>query len=310
MSQSSASRTLTSRTVQRRLESQTDPTQTKTLRNRYSAEVYRRFRALKGVIRKTIVNRDAFGIKSRKTSLQSGDFTGNAPDDMVPGDGFRFPTDPDKLEAFMEWLDEQEQRGILETTRDVRGVTGASSPWMNTYLRASYKKGLRHADHAAYKLGLVDSKADITQIFNAPRHVETVGMTYTRAYRELDGVTRAMDQAISRELSQGLVSGDNPREIARNLNASVDDIGVTRGRLIARTETIRSFNQAALNRYEQLGINEVEAKVEFRTAQDSRVCAECQSLGGRTFTTDEAKGIIPVHPACRCTWLPKRPSSS
>jgi len=33
-------------------------------------------------------------------------------------------------------------------------------------------------------------------------------------------------------------------------------------------------------------------------------CSICESLQGKTFTLDEAEGVIPRHPMCRCIWLP------
>ena len=28
------------------------------------------------------------------------------------------------------------------------------------------------------------------------------------------------------------------------------------------------------------------------------------TLNGREFPVDEARGVIPVHPNCRCVWVP------
>jgi hypothetical protein len=33
------------------------------------------------------------------------------------------------------------------------------------------------------------------------------------------------------------------------------------------------------------------------------VCEKCQDLEGKVFTTEEARGVIPVHPNCRCCWV-------
>jgi SPP1 gp7 family putative phage head morphogenesis protein len=113
-----------------------------------------------------------------------------------------------------------------------------------------------------------------------------------------------MDKQISRTLANGLAEGRGPMEIARSLVDRVEKIGVTRARMLARTETIASHAQASLNTYEEAGLEGVQVEAEFATAQDNKVCPECQALEGRTFTMQEAQGVIPVHPNCRCAWLP------
>ena len=35
-----------------------------------------------------------------------------------------------------------------------------------------------------------------------------------------------------------------------------------------------------------------------------RVCPDCGGYEGEIFTVDEAEGIIPLHPNCRCCWIP------
>jgi SPP1 gp7 family putative phage head morphogenesis protein len=55
---------------------------------------------------------------------------------------------------------------------------------------------------------------------------------------------------------------------------------------------------------DRLGIAHVLSKVEFSTARDGRVCSVCESLEGKIYEVKNAHGIIPVHPNCRCTWLP------
>jgi SPP1 gp7 family putative phage head morphogenesis protein len=44
--------------------------------------------------------------------------------------------------------------------------------------------------------------------------------------------------------------------------------------------------------------------VELVTAGDLRVCPMCQGLNGKVYTIKEARGLIPVHPQCRCAWVP------
>jgi SPP1 gp7 family putative phage head morphogenesis protein len=114
-----------------------------------------------------------------------------------------------------------------------------------------------------------------------------------------------MDQQISGVLANGLAQGKGPMQIARDINNRVDKIGITRARVIARTETINAHAEATLNSYEEAGVEGVEVEAEFTTSGDNAVCPECDALSGKVFTLTEARGVIPVHPQCRCSWTNK-----
>ena len=70
-----------------------------------------------------------------------------------------------------------------------------------------------------------------------------------------------------------------------------------RANLIARTETARAQSEGTLEGFRQSGVEVVK----FLTA--AGCCPICADLNGREFTIDEASGMIPVHPGCRCAWL-------
>jgi SPP1 gp7 family putative phage head morphogenesis protein len=80
--------------------------------------------------------------------------------------------------------------------------------------------------------------------------------------------------------------------------------------LLARTEIIRAHAEGTLNNFELAGLENVELQAEFLTAGDDRVCPICSALSGKIYSIKEARGIIPVHPNCRCTWLPYDPEVS
>lgn len=307
----------------------TDPTETTTLRSRYSAEMYRRFRALKGAILEAVVEKDVLGLhdgdmaansraaRGRRLATLSArerddirfarQAQGRGIDIETPRPGaFDFPSNEEKVREFRGWLDEQVDRGILETATFER--RGAHEQWQSTYLRQSYEKGVTHADDALVREGVIDRGQAMDDVFRAPKHADGVGLIYTRAYDELRGVTEAMDQQISRNLAEGLSQGLNPQETGRMINDRVDNVGLHRGRMIARTETIRAHSEGGLNRYEELEgrLEGVAVLAEHVTAEDGDLCARCAALAGETYTVKEARGRIPVHPNCRCTFVPVR----
>jgi len=76
-----------------------------------------------------------------------------------------------------------------------------------------------------------------------------------------------------------------------------------RAMMLARSELIRAYATAELQEFRNWGVMGVTGEAEFRDAGDDRVCEICSSLNGKRFTLDEAEGIIPVHPSCRCCWI-------
>jgi len=300
--------------------SDADPTGTTQIRKRYEGEMYRRFRALKGAILESVVELDAFGLTdddpggptSQVAALTEDEqeLLAHADDagiDIEPAGPrtFDYPADSDKVDSFNEWLDTQVDRGILERGKHERG-TAASRSWQNTYIRSAYERGVNHADESLVEAGVIPPEQTLDDVFRATKHVDGAGLIYTRAYNELRGVTQDMARDMTRELTDGFTQGENPTKIARRLNDRVDNVGIHRGRLIARTETNRAHNEAGLNRYEDMGdrIDGVSVVAEHTTAGDSRVCPICLGLAGKRYKLKEARGRIPVHPNCRCTFVP------
>lgn len=281
---------------------QIDPTRTLSLRARFIADLTRRFRALQRDITASIVANDVFGLTD---SL--GGFTGLV---AAPPKAFAFPRNDQKVAAFMEWLRVQEKAGILEIVERTTLAGTAGQPWTNIYIQTAYQKGIARGRAELRKAGVdvpsfgLGAPSDINILFNQPVHAERAAMLFQRTFSELEGITAAMDQQISRVLAQGLLEGRGPRELARLITDRVDKIGITRARTLARTEIIRAHHVATVQEYRNAGIVGVKVTAEFSTAGDNRVCARCNALEGRVFTLDVIEGIIPVHGNCRCVAIP------
>jgi len=62
--------------------------------------------------------------------------------------------------------------------------------------------------------------------------------------------------------------------------------------------------EGQLDSFEDLNVEEVGVMAEWSTVGDDRVCELCEDLEGAIMTIDEARGLIPRHPNCRCAWIP------
>lgn len=294
---------------------QYDPTHTTALRNAFAKDMKKRFNELVIVTWKAVKMEDCFGLAEKVHSLQMS----------TPGkEAFAFSRSADKIEAFMKWLQKQIDKGIIQVTPFQQVGNRVESAWTNMYISDSYKRGVIRARYelikAGYNVPNMEDAGGINASMMAPFHVDRLGLLFTRVFSDLKGITSAMDAQISRVLAQGIADGDGPALLARKLVATINGTGMgdlaitdTLGRFIpameravtlARTEIIRAFAEATLQEFKNWGVEGVTALAEFQTAGDDRVCPKCEHLQGKIYTLDEASGVIPVHPKCRCCWLP------
>ncbi len=222
-----------------------------------------------------------------------------------PGD-WGFLSSEQQLARFTEWL-MNEINGTIITPDD---------PWWDAYVREGYEKGFRDAHEFAMRHGVggisledgfqlpgFSSDADIRLALSMPVHQDKLNLIASRLFNELEGMTDDMANRLARTLVDGLIAGDGPRDIARIL---ADEIGIsrTRAETIARTEIIRAHAEGQLDSLSRLGITEFQLLAEWSTAGDDRVCPRCYDRQGLVLSLQEARGAIPLHPRCRCTWIP------
>lgn len=271
-----------------------DPTNTLSIRNAFERALVAKFKRIKQLINQAIVQNDVFGLKKRAI----GDALPNMImfDASVPSSrAFAFARSSDKVAEFMDWLRKAEEELILELIPGTSITSSAQSAWTNTYIDTAYQKGIRDAAAKMKREGANIEQSWISSSFNRPVHADRLGLIYTRAYSDLDGITRTMDQQISRILAQAIGEGRGPMDIARELNERVDKIGITRARMLARTEVISAHAEASINAYEEAEIEGLDVEAEVLNGSDP--CPECQSLADRgPYTISEARGLIPAHP--------------
>ena len=272
--------------------SNVDPTRTTVLRRRFSAQMNKRFRRLRGLIRDAIVAKDVLALKHPK------------PLQLIERRAFEFTTKPEKVVQFKKWLQQQVDAEILT-------VNYKGEPWTNEYISSSYKKATIQSYVNVHKADLAQGEEFykgsesrfLQEAFTAPESVEKLKLLQIRAFEELKGVTSSMSQQIGRVLAEGMAHGEAPETISRQMNNVVGKINRTRARAIARTEIIRAHAEGSLNAYEKLGIKELGLMVEWSTAAGA--CERCLSMAaGSPYTVKQARGLIPAHVNCKCSWVP------
>lgn len=215
-----------------------------------------------------------------------------------------FVSSPEQVDAFKSWLQTQINQTLLNHTEQ--------QLWA-AYVQAGFLKGAARSydDYKGKRWGAGEgdfyagSKQEFLRTsFAQPTTVDKVRLLASRSFHDLQGVTTQMGLQITRHLIDGLVQGKSPWDIAQTMSADIDSIGRDRALLIARTEIIRAHAEGQLMALENLGVAEVGVQVEWSTTGDSKVCPLCRPLQGIVLTMQEAHGMIPRHPNCRCAWVP------
>lgn len=221
----------------------------------------------------------------------------------------------DSLEAFQRWL--KRQLGEL-----VRGKS-QEELW-DTYIHRGFQKGAgRSFDDVRKPYARWYSAADkaagagareefLRGAFGQPEAREKVQLLAARAFDELENITEDMSNKMSRVLTDGLIEGKHPSEVARGMTDEVD-ISLHRAKVVARTELIKVHASGQLVALKRLGADEVGVEVEWTTSGLDSVdkkgnmlspCERCSELQGLVLSLDEAEGLIPLHPGCVCCFVP------
>ncbi len=98
-------------------------------------------------------------------------------------------------------------------------------------------------------------------------------------------------------LAEGFEQGESIPQLTKRIKSFYRDGFERRAAIVARTEVIAASSEGALVGYGEQGL----VKAEFFPAPDA--CPECVALIGE-YELKDTTGIIPVHPQCRCVWLP------
>ena len=131
--------------------------------------------------------------------------------------------------------------------------------------------------------------------------VETIlGMTQvdTPLHRLLLSISNEGAQAAEDALVQGMLLGQNPRHLAREMR-KVLGTTLSRALTIARTETLRAHRETTRASY-QANSDIVKGWI-WHSAADERTCAACWAMHGTVHRVDE---ILDDHPNGRCGMVP------
>ena len=233
---------------------------------------------------------------------------------------FAFQTTPQKLEAFRKWLKQQMQLRMLGDELK------SQDDWWHRYVAEGYRKGAGRAfddtrPQVKEALGRdAESVSDfyagtkeefLRSAFARPVSIEKVKLLAGRVYTDIKGVSDQTAAKLSRRLTDGMVQGEHPVTIARDMDGYLNAYK-NQAMTVARTEISRAYVEGELDSMERLGVEEVGVMVEWTVASGDGVselgypspCDLCAPLGGVVLKIGEARGMFPRHPDCMCALTP------
>lgn len=281
-----------------------DPTKTVGIRKRWIVQFNKRFTQLKGRINRLLIKGEEGAIPV--PFLVNGNIVTNQ---------FEFTNDATSVAEFMAWL--QLQIDDLLFTNNAN----PSTIWQNKFIDQGYSRGVKRSKAELRKLGITAEQlqgitaAEIigtatpslgvaaTQVLS-PIHMDAIQLLYIREFDALKGITSEMSKQISRVMVEGIEQGLGIRDIAKNINNRVDKIGITRSKLLARTETARAYNIGTINEFDSVAkLAGVPTEFEWITAGDIDVRETHEDRNGVIFSKEEAFKLI-GEPNCRCALKP------
>jgi len=164
-------------------------------------------------------------------------------------------------------------------------------PIVNKYVRQAYDRGGKKAESYIVKDNIE------FKYFFTPRDLQAVSVLAQNNFRLISATTELMKKDMLTVITQGMLEGQSIHKMAKALNGKINKSKYN-CRRIARTEVLRSYNQAHINQYKKVGIK----RWEWITAWDDRTCDMCMGNDGRVFKIGDPQP--PLHPNCRCSVKP------
>jgi len=262
-----------------KIERSIDPSQTYLLRRQFIASMNKRFNVVKTALREF--------------------FTEDVEE-------FSLATNAVKIKMFRVWLKGKVANNVLAKTN---GIDNKS--WMCVYVTNAYYKGLTRSYNDVNRAGKVLSGVnwfggaqnqflkDVSRMTPIISQIELLEM---RVVNLLQGVVDDMMNKMSWVLANGITKGHDVDTIRKDLEKIIVKVSKKRAKLVVIAEVVHAQAEGQLDGFELLGVDELDAIVELLTTKKTSVCSVCKKLTAKVHSVKDARGLLPLHPLCKCAW--------
>lgn len=254
-----------------------DPSRTRRLGESYARAAIVRLRRIKRLTLATLkANRGALNVYNADIAARGPGFLRGAPREQAAA-----------MERYANDL-------VFEVL--VEGGVELDKTYFAQAVETAYRSGLAQA---AQRGGLTARERRI--LLRSPTHHTAARALARGQVSLLQGMGADLSAQVRDEVVAGISQRLTEESIAQRISKRFD-VAENRADIIARTEVQRAHADATLNAYLGMRFERVNALVEWQTALTP--CPLCAAEAGKILTLEQARGKIPFHPRCRCTWLP------
>lgn len=198
-----------------------------------------------------------------------------------------------------------------------RHDVATNEPWAAKYVRQAYQQGAQRAYagvmaaagkplHTGPKLEQAQAR-DRQAAFMMGlkrRYEETGDLLVDMADNNVQTIASAVKDWVLKDALTLIRTKQSMTKLKAAIRNAFSRTLANKGALGVNDDAIAAHAEGQLDAFEDLGVPAVGIRAEFKTVGDQRVCPECKSMEGQVYSIEEARGIIPVHPRCRCSWVP------
>lgn len=183
---------------------------------------------------------------------------------------------------------------------------GEQELWsMRAYVEGAYQQGtaMTAANLTVQSELYALTKPTLDAILFSPPYRKRISLLAAREFELMQGFSQQMKSDLSQTLTRGMIAGQNPRVIAKDIQART---GVNRSRAerIARTEVTNSFRQARMDEAQAAQVDlGIKTKMMHLSALSSTTRPSHRARHSKLFTVQEVRdwyAIVPNPINCRC----------
>jgi len=184
---------------------------------------------------------------------------------------------------------------------------GEQELWsMRSYVEGAYQQGtaMTAANLTVQSELYALTKPTLDAILFSPPYRKRISLLAAREFELMQGFSQQMKSDLAQTLTRGMIAGQNPRVIAKDIQART---GVNRSRAerIARTEVTNSFRQARMDEAQaaqtDLGIN---SRLMHISALSPSTRPSHRARHSKIYTIQEERdwwAIVPNMISCKCS---------
>lgn len=213
------------------------------------------------------------------------------------------------LRARFNQLKQQQHYSKPSIESAVAGYVGTWFPYAQLAFNTGVKRSFTEARRTLVAAGgnIEGSQAEFLRLMEATTTQGSQALS-ERIHSELSNTASDLATRIKRVLADGKAATYSQQRIRKLIKQEIDKKFNDAIRII-QTEITRSHAEGQLSAFSKLGVQRVGVLVEWTNPNrgvsakgNPSPCNLCKPLLGTTYTLKEAKGLIPRHPNCMCSF--------